>query len=214
MSQLVSGAFSTVLGAQQAKEGRAMQRDAQNELNDYERQALTNAYESVGINTAGSDLIRENGQQGAATFTDALQQGGSRAIIGGIPKVGAYLTETGQQAARNLDGQYINRDYAIAGDNANLRGIREGRDNQNIAALSSRINAGRNDYYNGAMAVGSGLSTISSTNQRVGGQLLGMDLGGGGAQQPQAAPQPSGPAYMPGGADSPWFNFMNSYPKV
>lgn len=201
---LITGGIGLGLGAYQAIAGNKMRRSAQRELNSYERQALDNVYEDIGINTAGSDLILENGQQGAATMVDAAQQGGSRSIIGAIPRVGSYLTETGQQAARNLDSQYINRDYAIAGDNATIRGINENRDNQTIAALSSEVNAGRQDMFGGLMGIGSSISQ------------LGRSL----ESNKKTAPQPVyntpsfGNAIYPQGPDSPWFDLRSSYPKV
>ncbi|MGL4582977.1 MAG: hypothetical protein ACRCVU_08350, partial [Flavobacterium sp.] len=50
---------------------------------------------------------------------------------------------------KDLDDQVMRREYAIADENARLRGIREERDMQNINALSSQYMAGEQNTWNG-----------------------------------------------------------------
>jgi hypothetical protein len=132
-------------------------KEAQDDLNDYERQDLENAFENIQISTMGSDLAKEEAAGNAATMIDTLQRGGTRAIFGGLPKVQEYLTGVNNQAAQYLDAQQTRRDYAAAQDNQRIRDITENRDNQNITALSSQINAGKEGVMNGVMGLGSSL---------------------------------------------------------
>ena len=99
----------------------------------------------------GSDLLREENARTSAGLTDALQQSGTRGIIGGIPRVVSATNQINQDAAKLLDDQQQRREYAIAGDNARIEGITEDRDNGNIAGLSSQVDAGRQDMWDGIM---------------------------------------------------------------
>lgn len=154
-ASLLTGGLGAGMGLFQAITGKNNERDAERALNNYERQSLDNAYKNIQISTLGSDIQREESQRNAASLFDILQGGGARSIVGGIPKVVGSLNNVNQQIAKDLDQQFINREYAIAGDNARIEGMIENRDNQNIAALSSQANAGRQDFFNGLMGVGS-----------------------------------------------------------
>jgi hypothetical protein len=159
------------MSAYQAYDGAQRQKKAQRELNDYERQELNNAYENVQISTMGSDLLREENARTSANLVDASQLGGARTVIGAVPRVVAATNEINQNAAKMLDDQVRQREYAIAGDNARIEGITENRDIANIAGLSSQIDAGRQDMWNGissglssAAYMGRGLKEMKGTN--------------------------------------------------
>lgn len=156
----LSGGIGAGLGLFQAITGKNNERDAERALNNYERQSLDNAYKNIQISTLGSDIQREESQRNAASLFDVLQGGGVRGIVGGIPKVVGSLNNVNQQIAKDIDQQFINREYAIAGDNARIEGMIENRDNQNIAALSSQANAGRQDFFNGLMGIGSAATAV------------------------------------------------------
>lgn len=132
-------------------------KESQDTLNDYERQDLENAFENIQVSTMGSDLAKEEAAGNAATMIDTLQRGGTRAIFGGLPKVQEYLTGVNNQAAQYLDGQQTRRDYAVAQEEGRIRDMVENRDMQNIGALSSQINAGKQGVMNGVMGLGSSL---------------------------------------------------------
>jgi hypothetical protein len=154
----IIGATSLGLSAYKSIDGAQRQKNAQRELNNYERQELNNAFEDVQISTMGSDLLREENARTSANLVDATQQGGARTIIGGIPRISATTNQINQEAAKMLDDQVLKREYAIAGDNARIEGITENRDNANISALSSQVEAGRQDMWSG---FGSALSSAA-----------------------------------------------------
>jgi hypothetical protein len=167
VTSAVIGGTGLALSAYQAIDGANRQKKAQRELNDYERQELNNAYENVQISTMGSDLLREENARTSANLVDASQLGGARTVIGAVPRVVAATNEINQNAAKMLDDQVRQREYAIAGDNARIEGITENRDIANIAGLSSQIDAGRQDMWNG---ISSGLSSAA---------YMGRGLSGG-----------------------------------
>lgn len=140
-----------------AYKGAEDKKKAQNALNDYERQSLDNAFENIKISTIGSDLIREESGRTSANLVDASRNAGIRGILGGIPKIQSFTNTENQEARKYLDDQVIKREYAIAGDETDLRGMRENRDNSNIAALSSQVQKGDAEMMNGISGVAKGL---------------------------------------------------------
>ena len=178
------GAVGLGMSAYQAIDGANRQKKAQRELNNYERQELNNAFENVQISTMGSDLLREEGARTTANLVDATQMGGARTIIGGIPRVVGASNEINREAAKMLDDQVQNREYAIAGDNTRIEGITENRDIANIAGLSSQINAGRQDMWSGfgsalssAAYMGRGLKEMKGTNNVAPSTIATQEIG-------------------------------------
>lgn len=158
MAGVTSAVIGVGLSAYQIAQAEKAKKAARKGLNEYERQTLDNAFENVSISTLGSDLLKEEGQRSAAGYVDTLQNAGVRGVVGGIPKVVASLNNVNQDAAKMLDSQFINREYAIAGDNARIEGIRENRDMSNIAGLSSQLNAAKQDAMNGYMGMASSIA--------------------------------------------------------
>lgn len=221
---LLTGGIGTLLGGVQAISGAKRTSDNKDELNDYERGLLSNAFDKIPINTAGSDLLREQGAQTTANMVDAVQNGGSRSIIGGLPKVAAYTNQIDKEAARMLDSQIDKRNYAAAGDDVRIQNMTEARDNANINALSSQVNAGRQDTWNGVMGVASGLAyagrNMTPGNPNAPAATSGFTDTGVAPTGPAAYPDPYfnfensyAPANPPGGPNqyNPFFNFGNSY---
>ena len=135
--------------------------DLENELNNYERQELVNAHKNRQVSTVGSDILQDQSNRTTATTVDALRQGGLRGIFGGLPKVQAYNNKTSMDIRNYLDTQQIgiDRDYAM--DEARLRQIREHRDNQNIAGLSSGIDAANQDMWSGISGAANSFGSLA-----------------------------------------------------
>lgn len=222
MAAITSAAIGLGTAAYGIYNSEKQRKSAQKDLNDYDRQVLDNAFSDIPINTAGSDLLREQSAQSSANMVDALQAGGSRAIIGGLPKVGAYTNQIDQQAARLLDDQYQRRDYAAAQDNARIEGITENRDNSNINALSSQVQSGKQGVWDGIMGIGSSIGygarnynqSPNPTANSIG-NIQPMGVQPSPNMPIQATPLQSYPAanLNPGAQQypSPYFDFSNSY---
>lgn len=175
------GLGGLALSGVQAIDGMNRSKKAQRELNNYERQELNNAFEDVQISTMGSDLLREENARTTANLVDATQMGGARTIIGGIPRVVGASNEINREAAKMLDDQVQRREYAIAQDNSRIEGITENRDIANINALSSQVDAGRQDMWAG---FGSALSSAAYMGR-------GMKANGSGGEFEAPKTQPS-----------------------
>jgi hypothetical protein len=166
VTSAIIGGAGLVMGGVKAIDGASRSKKARQALNDYERQSLDNAFKDISISTMGSDLLREENARTSAGLTDALQQSGTRGIIGGIPRVIGATNEINQQAAKLLDDQVQRREYAIGTDNARIQGVKEDRDNANIGALSSQVDAGRQDMWDGITG-GLSAAAFGSKNLRL-----------------------------------------------
>ena len=126
----------------QAISGAKQKRDAQQELENYQRQELTNVAEGLQVSTLGADLQREEQARLASTQVDALQGAGARGLIGGLGRVEAGSQMVNRQIGADLDAQQKQIDQMRAQDEANIRGMQEQREASDIAGLSSQYNAG------------------------------------------------------------------------
>ena len=138
------------LGAYQAIDGANQKRKAQNALQRYKRQDLDapNPYENIPISTVGSDIMTEQSQMNNANAVDALRNGGTRGIAM-IPQVVANSNRQNQEIRSYLDDQVTKRNYAIAGDKTAIRGMKEERENADLAGLGQQMQVGRQDMWSG-----------------------------------------------------------------
>ena len=138
------------LAAYQAIDGANQKRKAKNALQRYKRQDLdaSNPYENIPINTIGSDIMTEQSQMNNANAVDALRNGGTRGIAM-IPQVVANSNRQNQEIRAYLDDQVTKRNYAIAGDKTAIRGMKEERENADLAGLGQQMQVGRQDMWSG-----------------------------------------------------------------
>ena len=143
------------LAAYQAIDGANQKRKAQNALQRYKRQDLdaSNPYENIPISTVGSDIMTEQSQMNNANAVDALRNGGTRGIAM-IPQVVANSNRQNQEIRAYLDDQVTKRNYAIAGDKTAIRGMKEERENADLAGLGQQMQVGRQDMWSGFRALG------------------------------------------------------------
>ena len=132
------GAFDTIKASKEKKQRQA-------ELDAYQRQELTNSYKNMQISTIGSDLMREESSRNMATAMNSIGNAGTRAIIGATPKLVAEQNNVDRTIQKELDDQVQKRDYAIAGDDAQIRGMQEQREYQDLAGLGNAIDTARQD---------------------------------------------------------------------
>lgn len=175
---LISGVLGTGLGVYQAIQGSKDKKRAERELNEYERQTLNNAYDNIQISTVGSELMTQESQRTTANLINATRNAGLRGILGGIPKIQAQNNLANQEARKYLDDQVNQRQYAMAEDEIRLRNLKENRDIANISALSSQVDAGKQDMWNGITGAYKGVSSIANSFDKAGDMLIGAATGG------------------------------------
>lgn len=167
MGSAVAGGLSAGVGLFQAIKGAKQSRDAQNALENYQRQQLTNVAEGLQVSTLGADLQREEQARLAATQVDALKGGGSRAIIGGLGRVEVGNQAVNRQIGADLDMQQKQIDQMRAEDERRIQGMIEQRQNQDIAALSSQYNTGQQNMMSGFgnIIAGTGQAIVGASKQ-------------------------------------------------
>lgn len=136
------GLYQTIQGSKQAKEARQA-------LEDYQRQELVNTGDGLQVSTMGADIQREEQQRMAATQMGALQEGGTRAILGGAGRVESGNQRVNRQIGADLDMQQKQIDQYTAQEGVRLQGMMEQRENMDINALSSQYNTGQQNMMSG-----------------------------------------------------------------
>ena len=165
-ASILSSGLGVAGGIYSMIQGSKEKRDAQNALENYDRQQLNNAYEGVQVSILGSDLQRQEQSRLASGQVAALQDSGTRGLIGGLGRVERGNQIVNSQIAADLDQQQKQIDFAKAQDRANIRSMQENRENADVAALSSQYQSGKQD-----MNTGMG-------NIVMGAGMLGNQLGG------------------------------------
>lgn len=189
MATAAQGAIGLVGGAAKFFEGRKMQRQAQQLIDNFEWQDLENAYTNKQVSTLGSDLMREENARAMATATGALREGGSRALIGGLGKVVSQSNTMNREIAANLDEQQKALDLAAAADDVRIRSMVEQRQADELAGYGEMLqqgrsmkNAGFSEGLNAIGGLGVGLagsfSGLSSVPQAISSEEL-TPLSGG-----------------------------------
>lgn len=131
---VLSGGISA-LGAGKQKKRIAREIANQKEV------PLTNVADSMQVSTLGSDLQKEEAARLAATQTSALQEGGTRALLGGLGRVTANNQDVNAKIAADLDAQQTNINNLKAQDEGRIQSVKEQRAQAKLAALSSQYNA-------------------------------------------------------------------------
>ena len=179
----ITGAVAVGASLYQSYEGKKREREAEKEIENYQRQELQNAYADVQVSQLGANLRREELARSQATSTDALRAGGVRGLVGGLGQVQAQGTQVSRDIAANLDQQQKQIDFARAQDDTQIRQIQEQRENADLAGLGQAVEVGRQDFYGG---IQQGLSAGFNTANAYGlqkGRLKGEPEGAGAANQ-------------------------------
>lgn len=157
MGGVASGVLGGIGSVYQAVQGAKERREAQDALNHYKRQELTNVADGLQVSTLGSDLQREEQARLASGQVEALQEGGARTIVGGLGRVEANNQKVMRETGADLDMQQKNIDMLGAEDQARIRAMQENREQNDINALSSQLQSGKQDMYSG---IGSGIQSV------------------------------------------------------
>lgn len=158
----IGGIATAGLGIYNIIRGSKEQRDAQKALENYQRQELNNAYDNVQVSTRGADLQREEQARLASSQVDALQGAGTRGLVAGLGRV-----ETGNQRVNlgigaNLDEQQKAIDQMKAEDDVRIRMMQENREQNDINALSSQYQAGKQDANMGMGNIVQGFGSLGN----------------------------------------------------
>jgi len=155
----------TVYNAEQQKS------EAKKAISEFESQDLPNPYENVQVSTMGADMQTDAAQSAFATSVDALQRGGTRAVVSALPRISETNILLQNQIAADIDRQAKERDMMIARGDENIRQIRENREQLALQGLGQQLQVGRQDSAGGMMNLVSGMlagSTALNQNKSQG----------------------------------------------
>jgi hypothetical protein len=124
-------------------------KQGKDELNDYDRQDLTNAYENSQLVLV--DYLAEQSQLANSNLVEASRNGGIRGVLGAIPGIQSENNRQSQIGANYIDDQVTRRGNNIAQDNVRIQQMTENRDNNNLASINSQIMSGNQDMWSGMM---------------------------------------------------------------
>ena len=141
----LSAGLGIVGGISNMIQGAKEQREAKDALNSYQRQELNNVANGLQVSTLGSDLQRQEQARLASGQIGALQEAGTRGLIGGLGRVEAGNNRVMAQTGADLDMQQKQIDQMRAEDQARIRGMQENREQNDINALSSQYQSGKQD---------------------------------------------------------------------
>lgn len=150
---------STGLGLFQAGKGIVDAKKTREEIENFNRQELVNPYENISVSTLKSDQQTDANLSNVATSVDALQRGGTRAVLGGIPRINESNILLQGLISQDLEQQDVNRDLLIAKGEQEITGIRENREINALQGLGQQLQTARQDTMSGiSNAITSGLS--------------------------------------------------------
>jgi hypothetical protein len=145
----------------QAISGAKQRRDAQRELENYQRQELINPAEGLQVSTLGAQLKAVEQARLAATQVGALRGAGVRGLIGGLGRVDAENQMVNSEIGAGLDAEQKQIDQMYAQYEGNIMGMQEQREVADIAGLSSQYNAGNAMLWQGIGGIAqTGMSAI------------------------------------------------------
>lgn len=138
---IATGAVGAITGAISMITEAKNKKKIAKEIANQKEVALTNIADGMQVSTLGSDLQKQENARLGATQIGALQDGGTRALIGGVGNVAAANQDMNARIAAGLDDQQINISNVRAQDNQRIQMTKDQRQANKLAALSSQYNA-------------------------------------------------------------------------
>src|SRR6188768_463770 len=136
-------AAGAIAGGIKAGKAKKDQKRIAREAANMKEVPLTNIADQLKVSTIGAKNRQEGQSVLEATQTAALQNSGTRAVIGGAGRVAAGSQAVNKDIADDLDRQQKNIDTLKAEDSGRIRTTREERNKAKLSALSSQYNAAR-----------------------------------------------------------------------
>lgn len=169
MAAVTSAVTSAVIGVASAGyqiyNAEKQKSDAKKAINNFQRQDLDNPYKDIQISTVKSEQQTEANNVNFATSVDALQRGGTRAVITGIPRINQQNILLQNIISADLDRQDKERQRLIARGEENIRAIRENRETRALGGLGQQLQTASQDS-------ASGVSNLVSTGLSLGSELI------------------------------------------
>ncbi len=159
-------AATAIAGGIQANKAKKDKKRAAQEAANMKDVPLENIANELKVSTIGAKNRQEGQSALEATQVDALQQAGTRGVLGGVGSVAAGSQAVNKDISADLDLQQKEIDAIKSQDAARIRSVKEERNKAKLAALSSQYNAANDaeqqGYGNIIQGVGSAGSAASA----------------------------------------------------
>jgi len=145
--------------------GDKASKKAQEAIDNYKRQELTNPFEGLQVSTLGADRQREDLARSISIMANNSIMGGSRAILGLAPQMLAQQNQQEAQIMANLDEQEKQRQQMIARGNEMVQNMQENREQNDLMGLGNALNTARQEKMNGLnnlVQTGMGVAKLGS----------------------------------------------------
>lgn len=158
-----AGIASTGLGIFQTVSSMSRAKKAEEAIKNFKRQELINPFKNIQISTLKSDQETEANLSRFATSVDTLQRGGTRAVFSGLPKITESNILLQNLISQDLEKQDLDRSFAIAEGEEDIREIQENREINALLGLGQSLQTGRQDAMSGISNIfSSGMALTSA----------------------------------------------------
>lgn len=158
---IIGAAVSAGMGGIQMAQANKARKEAQNNINNFQRQDLINPYNGVQVSTLGADRQREDLARTMATYANLAAMGGSRSIASIAPNLISQQNNQEAQIAANLDEQQKQIDQMKANGQLKIQDMQEQRENADLAGLGTQLDLANAEFAN-------------AKNQMIGGIVSGV----------------------------------------
>jgi hypothetical protein len=158
---IMAGAAAVSIGKSihDANKANKAEKQAKKNIVNYDRQSLTNVYAGTSVPMAGYELERQEMQRSQAEMSNMLAQGGAQSAIGGASQISMMGTRAMQDLSARLEAATMTLSQLKAQDEANIRGMTENREQQDLAGLGAELSYNRSKQDE---AVSRGIDTMAS----------------------------------------------------
>lgn len=175
---LAVGSMAVSLGSNisRIRRGNQIARQASRDLNNYQRQPLRNAYAGISVPTQGYTMQMREAQRSQAETAYLASQYGAQGL-----SMAPRIASVTNQAMNAISAQIVESENRLkmlmAEDEARIRNIREGREQQDIAGIGSRMAYGQSLSEAGREGI---VSTLASGAELASTAFGGVGSSGGG----------------------------------
>lgn len=152
----------------QKMEGVDMADQALEDIENFERTELTNAFKNLEVSERGANIRREESARATASGIKALQGAGARGVVGGVSGIVSQANRTAEDIAAMLDEKQEKLDFYTASDEVRIQN-REGQiDDMELEGLGKMWETGMSMEESGTQQIG-----------EFGGKMINMAMSGG-----------------------------------
>tara|TARA_R110000822_G_scaffold127454_4_gene262988 strand:- start:18759 stop:19475 length:717 start_codon:yes stop_codon:yes gene_type:complete len=165
MAAITSAAIGVGASVYQISNAEKAKKDARKQIEDFDRQKLENPFRDVQLSTLKAEQQTQANNSNFATSVDALQSGGTRTVLAGLPKLNEANIALQNQISQDLNTQDARRSVLIAQGDAKNQSLQESREINALQGLGALEQSARQDSASGITnLVSAGLSLGSAIN--------------------------------------------------